>query len=179
MRLNFFNIAAVAAVFLFLISGNNVRADSSSVDRQGFSFKEIREKAEQGVKDPITGYRISWKEGLHLVSPEEKLKVKIGGKIIVDGGNIDADNELQRAFPDLEGGEFDFRDLSVDIFGTVYDSVDFRFEIDFANASDIKDIWFRFSKNSYLKHIRFGHLKEPFSLEELTGINSITFSPPF
>ena len=107
-----------------------------------------------GVEGPITGYHISWKEGFHLVSPKKNLKVKIGGKLIVDGGNIDADNELQRTFPNLDGSEIDFRNLSLDIFGTIYDSVDFRFEIDFANSKDIKDNWIRFSKIPYLSILK-------------------------
>jgi phosphate-selective porin OprO and OprP len=176
MRRTFYKFTGVFIVSLIVvISGNNVNAGSSSADSLTSKYQTFNEKAEKGVKDPITGYHISWKEGFRLVSPKKNLKVKIGGKLIVDGGNIDADDELQRAFPDLDGSDIDFRNLSVDIFGTIYDKVDFRLEIDFANARDIKDNWIRFSNNPYLKHIKFGHMKEPFSLEEQTGINSITF----
>jgi phosphate-selective porin OprO/OprP len=176
MRRKYYNLVAVFIVyFIFLIPGDNVNADSSSFDKLNSEYKTFYEKVEKGVKDPVTGYHISWKEGFHLVSPKENLKIKIGGKLIVDGGNIDADEELQRAFPNLDGNDINFRDFSVDIFGNIYDSVDFRFEIDFANAKDIKDNWIRFSKIPYLKHTKIGHMKEPFSLEEQTGINSITF----
>ncbi len=176
MRTKLYAIVEVAVVsFLLLISGYNASADSSSFDKRDSRRKAFHEKAEKGFKGPVIGYQISWKEGFHLESPKKNLKIKIGGKMIVDGGDIDADDELQGAFPELNGRDADFRNLSVDIFGTFYDSLYGRFEIDFANLSDVKDNWIQFLKIPYIKHIKFGHMKEPFSLEEQTGLNSITF----
>ncbi|MCP4259706.1 MAG: hypothetical protein GY774_19675, partial [Planctomycetes bacterium] len=50
-----------------------------------------------------------------------------------------------------------------------------RLKIDYANIRDIKDNWIRFSQIPYLQNVRFGNMKEPFSLEEQTSISSITF----
>ena len=94
---------------------------------------------------------------------------------MVDGGYIGADDELKRAFPDLEGPNVVFRQLQVSIFGTLYDWADFKLSIDFANTRDIKDEWIRFTKIPYIGHITLGYMKEPFSLENWTGLKSITF----
>jgi phosphate-selective porin OprO/OprP len=176
MSQKFYDIIEVAAVsLLLLIPGNNVHADSSFQDKLNSKHKAFYEKAEKGGKEPVIGYHIHWKEGFHLESPKKNLKIKIGGKMVVDGGKIDADDELQRAFPDLNSSDIDFRNFSVDIFGTFYHSLYGRFEIDFANLREVKDNWIQFLKIPFIKNIKIGHIKEPFSLEEQTGLNSITF----
>jgi phosphate-selective porin OprO/OprP len=168
-------VRVITFFLLLLITSGSLGAEAQANSRVDSKLKTLSEKAEKGVTGPLTKYHIYWKEGLHLESPQKNLRFKIGGKFIIDGGNIDADDELQRAFPDLDGSEIDFRNLSVDIFATIYKSLDVRLEIDFANVQDIKDNWIRFPKIPYLRNIRIGHMKEPFSLEELTGIKAITF----
>jgi phosphate-selective porin OprO/OprP len=138
------------------------------------------------------------------VSRYENLKLKIGGKIILDGGYIEADKELERAFPDLEGYGGELRTLSVDVLGTIrvlsavkdrvetiekpaprvidgvlsyapYDALDFKIDVDFANLREINDIWLRFPRIPLLGYLTFGHMKEPFSLERQTSITNTTF----
>ena len=99
----------------------------------------------------------------------------IDGQMLVDGGNIAADNELQNAFPDFDGSGIHFRKLFVSFYEILYDSIDFRLGINFANATDIQDIWIRYLRHPILKKIQIGHVKEPFSLEYLTSIGRITF----
>ena len=83
------------------------------------TYEALSEKAEEGLKEPVTSLHIYWKNGLHLEGGYEKLKLKIGGSIIVDAGSIGADEALQRAFPDLEGDDIKrdrggtFKDMDV------------------------------------------------------------------
>ena len=58
---------------------------------------------------------------------------------------------------------------------TVYKAVDIKLEIDFANIQTVKDIWFRYTKGDFFRHFKFGHQKEPFSLEWLTSSIDTTF----
>jgi hypothetical protein len=37
------------------------------------------------------GFHTYWKDGFHIDSPKEKIKIKIGGPIMVDGGGIRAE----------------------------------------------------------------------------------------
>ena len=195
----------LAVVFPLPAFGSNVQADSPPRERFD-SLDEWLEKAKEGKKGAIVGTHYYWDEGFHIVSRHENFRLKIGGKIILDGGYIDANKELERAFPDLEGYGGDFRSLDVTLLGTIralsaikerteteatektvlpgvnaitsyaaYDALEFKLEIDFANVREIKDNWLRFPRIPLLRHFRFGHLKEPFSLEMRTSITSTTF----
>jgi phosphate-selective porin OprO/OprP len=93
----------------------------------------------------------------------------------IDMGYVDGRGDVKEAFSDLDGFDPDFRRLKVSAFVTLYNAIDFKFEIDFANVKTIKDVWIRYKKNRFLSHFRFGHIKEPFSLERLIATRSLTF----
>ena len=57
-------------------------------------------------------------------------KFRINGQFIVDGGDIDADDELQNAFPELDGSNILLRKLSISTYGNFYDTVDFKIGIE-------------------------------------------------
>jgi phosphate-selective porin OprO/OprP len=136
----------------------------------------LKNKVEEGVTLPVTELHIYWKEGLHIDGRYENLKVKIGGSLMVDGGSIHTDNELKKTFSDFEGWGGDFRRLRVNILSTFYDVVDLKLDVDFANIREIKDNWITLKKKMpILGYIKFGHMKEPFSLEGLTSGTNITF----
>lgn len=79
----------------------------------------LLDKAKKGVRGPVAKTHYYWDEGLHIVSGKEIFGIKIGGKLMFDGGYIGTDDELQRAFPDLEGGNADFRELSISASGVI------------------------------------------------------------
>ncbi len=79
------------------------------------------------------------------------LSLRINGQILIDGGDIDADDELQNAFPDLDGSNIIFRKLNISTYGNIYNTFDFKIGIDFANVRDIQDIWIRYLKNPLSK----------------------------
>jgi phosphate-selective porin OprO/OprP len=164
-----------AACLLVLNTSSHVLADSPQTEKLRSIHEDYSERLEKGVKGPLIGYHVYWKDGLNIDSHEENLRVKITGKVMVDGGYIDADDELQSAFPDLGGSNIDFRKLSVSTYALIYDTVDCKIEIDFANVTDIQDIWIRYLKNAFLKRIKIGHQKEPLSLEYLTSRDWISF----
>ena len=130
--------------------------------------------AKQDESNTVGSY-IYWDDGISLTGPASHVDLKIGGKINYDLGNINADEELQAAFPDFDGFHNDFRRLSVSLFGHAWDLLEFKFEVDFANVKDIKDQWLRFTKGTILPHFTFGYMKEPFSLEMLTSSTYLTF----
>jgi phosphate-selective porin OprO/OprP len=76
----------------------------------------------------------------------------------------------------LVGFGTEFRRARLFISGTVYRIIQFKAQYDFAGGdADFKDVWLGLTKVPYVEHIRVGHMKEPFSLEELTSSNYITF----
>jgi len=161
--------------FFLVVFIANAQADSQSVVNVGGMWDEWKKKAEKGFEDPLIGWHYYWWDGFHIDGTKKNLKVRLNGRVILDGGYIGADNELNRAFPDLEGGNVQFRDLRVTMFGTLYDWMEFKLSMDFANVRDIKDQWIRFTKIPHIGPITLGYMKESFSLEELTGLRKFTF----
>jgi phosphate-selective porin OprO/OprP len=134
-------------------------------------------KLEKGILDPITGTRYSWQEGLWIEGPKGNFKLKIGGKFMADAGKIDADGTLEKAFPGIENEKegLVLRRLEPYVLGTLWDHLDFKFEMDFANIREIKDIWVEFRKIPYLGHLKAGHFGQPMSLEDQTSSGDTTF----
>ncbi|MBW1852269.1 MAG: hypothetical protein JRJ15_12735 [Deltaproteobacteria bacterium] len=136
--------------FFFVVFIGNAQADSQWFENIGATWDEWGKTAEKGVKDPLIEWHYYWKDGFHVDSTKKDLKIRFNGRVLLDGGSIGADNELNRAFPDLEGGNIQFRDLRASMFGTLYDWMEFKFSMDFANVRDIKDEWIRFTKIPYI-----------------------------
>jgi len=131
---------------------------------------------ELGEEIQLPGVHVAWEDGLHVTGRFEKVKLRLGGSIMVDGGRISADEELRRAYPGLEDTSTDLRRLRLNLSGTVFDTLEFKLDFDFANAREIKDEWIRFPHVPVLKRFTFGHQKEPFSLEEQTSSSHLTFA---
>jgi phosphate-selective porin OprO/OprP len=127
------------------------------------------------VSDPGT-LRPYWKDGLRLDSANGSVKLKIGGRIQNDWAYYCNDGDVGTASgDDFEEGT-EFRRARLYFSGTIYDNIDFKAQYDFAGGdADFKDVYVGFKKVPYVGNIRAGQFKEPFSLEELTSSNYITF----
>ena len=134
------------------------------------------ERGESLVVEPQNevGRYIYWDEGIRLSRPGARFSLKIGGKVHYDFGEIDADPELQAAFPSLDGFHSGFRRLTVALLGRWEETFEFKVEVDIEELGDVKDNWIRFLKGPVLPHFTFGHMKEPFSMDMLTGGNNTT-----
>jgi len=161
--------------FFFAVFIANAQAEPQWLENIGATWDEWKKTAEKGVEDPLIEWHYYWKDGFHIDSRKKKLKIKLNGRIMVDGGYIGADEALQEAFPDLQGGNANLRDLRIILTGTAYDHIDFKFDMDFANVRDIKDIWIGYTKAPFFGDIKIGHFREPISLERLTSLSDITF----
>lgn len=134
------------------------------------------EKKEKGIRGPVTGWHLYWEDGyLTFEDRRENILFMINGQILADAGYIQADEVLDEAFPELAGSHVLFRKLNISTYGNLYDTVDFKIGFDFANAREIQDIWIRYLKHPYIRNIKIGHQKEPFSMEYLTSVTRITF----
>jgi len=174
-RFTFIGIFFAAFFISLALSGHGYAADLSNGEASRTDDPKVGKEIKWHITDPITKWNIYWKEGLHLEGRYERWKFDLGGDVMVDAGDIRADDALQEAFPDLEGGNVLFRKLSVDVKGSFFKAADFKIEMDFANIREINDMWIRFTKLPVLDHIRFGNMKEPVSLEELTSGKNTTF----
>lgn len=164
-----------AIAFLILAPIDPARAASSSLENHELSFfDDLRKTLKEGKRTPKGGH-LYWDEGLHFDSPDENFRLKVGGHMSVDMGYINSGGDVEEAFSDFDGFDPDFRRLKFTAFATLFDAVDFKVDIDFANIRTINDIWIRYTKNPFLRHFTLGHQEEPFSLEKLTSSTNITF----
>ena len=155
----------------------SAEAQSPPEAKEEGGIGEWWKKLERGIVDPIKGVRYYWQEGLHIDSAQKNIRLKIGGKFMADAGKIDADDTMKNAFPGIEDEKegIVFRTLAPYILGALWDRLDFKFEMDFANIREIKDIWVDFKNIPYLGHIKVGHFGQPMSLEDQTSSRDTTF----
>ena len=129
---------------------------------------------EQPPQDDPGGFRVFWRNGLHMETNDGRFQVRLGGRIQYDwtGWGDDADVEDHVAGPIQDGTEF--RRARLFVRGYVYEHVEYKSQFDFAGGEvAIKDLYFGIQHPKY--GLRVGHMKEPFSIEELTSSKYITF----
>lgn len=113
-------------------------------------------------------WNAKWSNGHQIESEDGDFKLKFGGRIQSDWTFADGD-----VFGLEDGNEF--RRARLFFSGTVYGNVEFKAQYDFAGGdADFKDVYLGIKKTP-IGNLRFGHFKEPFSLEELTSSKYITF----
>ncbi len=132
-------------------------------------------KIKKWVSDEST-LRPYWKDGLRLDSGDGSVKLKIGGRIQHDFAYYAEDGSTERRI----GAGFDdgteFRRARFYFSGILNDEIEFKAQYDFAAGdADFKDVYLGFKKVPAVGNLRVGQFKEPFSLEELTSSNDITF----
>jgi len=117
-----------------------------------------------------------WKDGLRFESNDGSVKLKIGGRIQTDAAFFAENGDLERRL----GGDFEdgveFRRARIYLEGDIRGGIEFKAQYDFAEGDpEFKDVFIGFTDLPYVGNLRIGQFKEPFSLEELTSSNYITF----
>ena len=119
--------------------------------------------------------KVHWKGGLRLESKDKQIKLKIGGRIQHDFGFFSEDSGVRTTIGPLADGT-EPRRARIYLSGTLYKHVDFKAQYDFAGGDAVfKDVYVGLGGVPGIGKIRVGHLREPFSLEEHTSSNNITF----
>jgi phosphate-selective porin OprO and OprP len=165
--LTLLSLAAVALLSAGAALGESVTYVNSDPESKSSLLQE--------EKTFLPGLHVFWKRGIHIDSPERNVRIKIGGQLFVDGGDIEADGGLEAAFRDLDGSDIQVRKGELDISAGIYDRVRGKFQVNLVDLGEIKDNWLDVRKIPLVGHIRFGHMKEPFSLEEVTSAKNLTF----
>ncbi|MFQ5590908.1 MAG: OprO/OprP family phosphate-selective porin, partial [Phycisphaerae bacterium] len=162
------------------------RETQARVDRLEQSVQQIKEQSPPAadsqewtkIKEWVESstLRPYWRDGLRFDSNDGVIKLSIGGRIQNDYAYFAEDGDIERrAGEDFDDGT-EFRRARLYFSGTIYDNIEFKTQYDFAGGdADFKDVYIGLKNLPYVGNVRVGQFKEPFSLEELTSSNYITF----
>ena len=169
----------IVGLAILLCRQTVIRADSNELGdiKQQLSDLEKRTAAleeEQKAETNPTDFRAYWKEGLNFDSQDGSFKLKIGGQLQTDWFWSSEDTKIKQDIGEQEDS-VEFRRARIYFSGLIYDNVEYKLQFDFAGGdADFKDAYLGLT-DFPLGTLRMGHFKEPFSLEELTSSNHITF----
>jgi len=123
----------------------------------------------------LTDWRIYQKDGLRIDAADNRLRLKLNASLWGDAGDIDTDDSIETAFPGIRGSTTRIPRARLTLRGWVYESGDFKLQLELAQKPQMKDAWFRFNPVPYLGRIRVGNMREPFSLDNSTSGGNLTF----
>ncbi len=149
----------LALSVLVLVAPSHAQDDEPSLKRLEERVKQLEERVKTDDESPYDPY----------VS-------EFGGRIMADFTvNTDQSRSLRNNLGVAEDG-FEFRRLRLYAEGPIGEVIEYKIQLDFAgNAVSVKDAYVGVSDLPYLPDFKVGHLKEPFSLDELTSSKYITF----
>ncbi len=130
--------------------------------------------AESAPKADPSTLRAYWSSGLKLDTADRKFRLTVGGRIHNDWAAFSSAKDVEAVVGPLQDGT-EFRRSRLHVTGQIYENVNFKAEYDFAGGANFKDVYVGLSDLPVIGNIQAGHFKEPFSLEELTSDNYVTF----
>jgi len=136
----------------------------------GFSQENTEEKRENP-------FSIEWDNGFKVESLDKNLKLKFGGRIMIDHAYFFQNTDMDENFGELEvTSGTEIRRARFYMGGTIYKNVEFKLQVDYAGGITlIKDAYVGIKGIPGIGTIRIGNVKEPFRLDALTSSKYITF----
>ena len=153
------------------------------------------EKEQAGLAEEVAELR-AWKESVEKKEAEAKKKadgaptVQVGGRILVDTAMFGQNDASLDQVGNAENGT-EMRSARIFLKGTGFHVMDYKFEVDFASRAladlnnvsggvtlqqtAFKDAYMGISELPLIGHVRVGHFKEPFSMEQLESSLYTTF----
>lgn len=128
------------------------------------------------VEAPPDPWRLLWKDGLFLASPQDQFALKVGGRLQADFGWPAGGEQLEQEIGDTWDDKVTFRNLRVCLSGQFVRNLEYKAEVSFANhVFTVTDLFIRVTHLPAVGNLTIGHFKEPRSLEQLASNNDITF----
>ncbi len=146
-------------------------------------LKAEKEKKDKEDKEKGT-LKVAWKDGVSFESADKRFKAKLIGRIQTDyWAFVDKDEDFEAAIGDeFDSGLF-FRRARLGLDMTILRNTKVKIEYDFArggnNANGFADVYVGLvglaDCGVGVPDVYVGHMKEPFSLDELTSSKYSTF----
>jgi phosphate-selective porin OprO/OprP len=147
-------------------------------------LEERLETLEQEAPDEDrldSGLITYWRDGVRFESADGAFQFHVGGRVEMDVAWFDQDDDLVEQLEAAGSDEPDWGDAGevrrarVRMEGLLYDSVEFKFQYEFAGGdAEAKDLYMGLPDLPF-GSLRVGHFKEPYSLQQLTSSRDNTF----
>lgn len=123
-------------------------------------------------------FKSFWDKGYHLQSKDGHFKMKFGGRIQQDWAFFSQDKALDDLFFPVHD-QSEFRRLRLYNSGTIYQSVQYKFQVNFGDGKvTLSDVYINLKGLPLVGNLKIGHFKEPFSLDMMSSSNDVTFMEP-
>lgn len=182
---------AVGAAALGLVGGDAHGQDEMTLEQLRAQAVNERIKALEDKFAAPDLFRVHWKDGLRLTTPDGKFDLKIGGRLHFEGQWNCAEERLEETkryngssgdagvtqnIGPLEDA-FEIRRARLYLSGLVYEHIEFKFQYDFAkSAVQDKDVYAgAVDLGDWIPNVRAGHMYEQFGLDSLTSSNDSVF----
>ena len=146
-------------------------------DGQIILNKAREQAAEKELKENLV--KTTWNNRLQFETPDGRFKGQIGGRLHSDLVYMKGQGSLEERLGGVDLTREDnafFRRARLYLQGTVYENFFYKLQWDFAGGTaGFRDAYVGMQNIPYIGKITAGQFKEPFSLEELTSSNNITF----
>lgn len=136
--------------------------------------EEIAALKDSQIEKAPTDLQAYWRDGLRFKTADDMFQLRIGGRMMFDWLWIGEDDDIKSGIGEQEDG-VGFRRVRFYMAGSIYENVDYMLQLDFAGGNTaLRDAYIGLTDLPFGK-LRMGQFKEPFSLEELTSSNYMTF----
>jgi phosphate-selective porin OprO/OprP len=142
---------------------------------------ETLEQETQAQDQLESGLRTYWRDGVRFESADGAFEFHVGGRVEMDVAWFDQDDDLVEQLEAAGSDEPDWGDAGevrrarLRMEGLLYNAVEFKFQYDFEGGdAEAKDLYMGLPDLPF-GSIRVGHLKEPYSLQQMTSSRDITF----
>jgi len=117
-----------------------------------------------------------WSKGTKFQSNDKQTEIRFGGRIMLDFAWFDPSNRTEEALGKFPNAASEFRRARFFMSGKIYGNVFFKLQYDFTDGiPGFRDAYIGLKDVPIVGHVRVGHQKVPFSLDELTSSRYITF----
>lgn len=155
-------------------------ASNGSDDTLAAELAALRARVEELEKDrptlDVRAFQNECNSSVYCSTKDGNFRANFGGRIELDSLWASADESVEAAVGAIEDGIF-FRRARLHAAGSLYSVIDYYAEFEFAPVDHIvfQDVWMQLRDVPWLGHIRAGHVKVPFGLENETSARHLTF----
>jgi len=199
------NLVLAFAAFIYLFSGasyadeisnlkKTLKSMQKQMEAQARQMQEMQRKIEKletkrapgsgektgttavSIKEPRDGdLHVYFKDGIRMETRDKNFKAKFGGRIQTDFAGMAETSEVKERFGKLSSPA-EFRRLRIYASGSIFQNTVYKAQVDFAGGSvGFRDVYLGLKDFPFLDLVRVGQFTEPFSMEDMTCSNQITF----